>query len=594
MQMGESQYHSRLAVRIAEDGPLSYSGWIDKLSMHPSANRPSDLHPPGTHLLAAAGLFVERLFSYSSYSLYYIAPATHCILLLLMYVHAALSPRALGHNSALMYSLTRTLTRSPTPALVAVALCAVMPALQKQSFPGLLSPAVFEPAAAAAASVAYLRLMAMPIARNVALVILAMVAVALTCETFVSIVCLISISFFREVFSSRVDKCGLQQRLAQVTCVVDVLAVKGRVLCARARQCSPCNPKLTCIVSAIVILGMAWYGLPLALPPQPSLLYLPPIACLVLVLLYGRKAVDFFYTNRVIVKPVISLRAVVLLSLFFLTSAVAAFAGSPRLQPPAFPPTNVIRCHIFSAPKPFPLDFCHREYGASALGFSSFCALLKDILLGRDSRLPLVGSQANRLPPTWAAMWIDFHVVLLLLPAALMNAPELERAPKDASPHHKREVDMANAASSHATCLFNTGASLFFVLTCCSRVFAPTFAVFAIPSVSTVICSIVARLLEHSSTVSWTKRKKHAVVSDIAVNALLALCVFAASMLVKSRCAPGPLHFLTAAQAAASQPLGRTPHLLPAPSFYSNCSCSPYCHLIEHNRPSCSHNAGFC
>ncbi len=166
------------------------------------------------------------------------------------------------------------------------------------------------------------------------------------------------------------------------------------------------------------------------------------------------------------------------------------------------------------------------------MGLSSLSTLVKDVLIGYDSRLPLVGSQVNRLPPTWAAMWIDLHLVLLLLPAALMNAPETEQAPKDASPHQKREFDVAKAANGQATCLYSTGVALFLVLTSCSRVFAPTLAVFAIPLVSAVVCSIVNRLLEHSSSVitSWTKRRKQAIVSDVAVNALLALCVFAVFM----------------------------------------------------------------
>ncbi len=134
-----------------------------------------------------------------------------------------------------MYVMTRKLSRSPAPALVSVFLGAVLPALQKVSFPGLLTPAVFEPVAAAAVCVAYLRLMVTPTAPNAAFVILALLAAALTCETFVAIFCLISISFTREVFSSRVDKCGQQQRLAQATCVVDVLALSGHSHSAFAR-----------------------------------------------------------------------------------------------------------------------------------------------------------------------------------------------------------------------------------------------------------------------------------------------------------------------------------------------------------------------
>jgi hypothetical protein len=98
--MGESQYHARLATRVFEDGPLAYTAWIDWLSMHPSAKRPSDLHPPGTHVLAAAVLFIERLFSNGSSSLFYCAPIMHCFLLLLMYVHNTFSWQALCHNFA--------------------------------------------------------------------------------------------------------------------------------------------------------------------------------------------------------------------------------------------------------------------------------------------------------------------------------------------------------------------------------------------------------------------------------------------------------------------------------------------------------------
>ena len=81
MRSGESQFHSRLVVRLLEDGPFAYSGWIDKLSMHPSANRPGAAQPPGTHILAAAAASLERLFSHGNRSLLYMAPATHVLLM---------------------------------------------------------------------------------------------------------------------------------------------------------------------------------------------------------------------------------------------------------------------------------------------------------------------------------------------------------------------------------------------------------------------------------------------------------------------------------------------------------------------------------
>ena len=84
MHAGESQYHSRLAIRLLEDGPFAYSGWVDGLSMYPSANRPSVLQPPGSIAFAAAAVFVERLFSHSSHILVYIAPAVHAVFMLVM------------------------------------------------------------------------------------------------------------------------------------------------------------------------------------------------------------------------------------------------------------------------------------------------------------------------------------------------------------------------------------------------------------------------------------------------------------------------------------------------------------------------------
>ncbi len=138
----------------------------------------------------------------------------------------------------LRYSITRRLSRSAAPALVAALLCAVLPALQTQSFPATLAPSVFEPLAAAAVSLAYLRLMQSPRAGNVALLTVALVATAITSEMFVFIACVVSLSSARAVFSSRVDKVSREERLEQVTCVIDVFAVTG--MCARLRcTCAP-------------------------------------------------------------------------------------------------------------------------------------------------------------------------------------------------------------------------------------------------------------------------------------------------------------------------------------------------------------------
>ena len=183
--------------------------------------------------------------------------------------------------------------------------------------------------------------------------------------------------------------------------------------------------------------------------------------------------------------------------------------------------------HVLCAP---------RQYGASALGFSSACALIRDVILGHDSRLPLVGSQSNRLPPTWAAMWIDFHLLLLLLPAALVLPPSANstQAPKEATAAQRREYERTDASITQATLLLTTGTACFFALTCCSRSFAPALAVFALPVASVASCSIFSRLLEHSSTNigSVTKRRRHVAVSEVVVNTLLALCVFVAVMSV--------------------------------------------------------------
>ncbi len=179
---------------------------------------------------------------------------------------------------------------------------------------------------------------------------------------------------------------------------------------------------------------------------------------------------------------------------------------------------------------------CRREYGATALGFSSACAVIRDVILGHDGRLPLVGSQPNRLPVTWAAMWIDFHVVLLLLPAALavQSSANSTQVPKEATAAQRRESERTEACISQATLLLTTGTACFFALTCCSRSFAPVLAVFAVPVASLASCSIFSRLLEHSSTNmgSVTKRRRYVAVSEVVVNTLLALCVFVAIMSV--------------------------------------------------------------
>ncbi len=121
------------------------------------------------------------------------------------------------------------MSHSPAPALVSLFLCAILPALHKSSFPGVLSPSVFEPLAAAVVCLGYLRLMACPTPRTVAVLILAAVATAVTTHSFVFLAGVISVSFARAVFSSRVDKVSREKRLAQVTCIMDVMAVTGTV-----------------------------------------------------------------------------------------------------------------------------------------------------------------------------------------------------------------------------------------------------------------------------------------------------------------------------------------------------------------------------
>ena len=85
------------------------------------------------------------------------------------------------------------------------------------------------------------------------------------------------------------------------------------------------------------------------MPSHPQVILLLPLACFLLLLLYGRGAVHFYYSGRVIEKPVMSLRAIAAFSLCFLALAAVALLYSPRLQPPPFPPTNVIRCALPAA-----------------------------------------------------------------------------------------------------------------------------------------------------------------------------------------------------------------------------------------------------
>lgn len=207
------------------------------------------------------------------------------------------------------------------------------------------------------------------------------------------------------------------------------------------------------------------------------------------------------------------------------------------------------------------------------MGFSSLCALVKDIATAYDSRLPLVAAQTSRLPPTWAAMWIDFHFLVLLLPAALAAQPEPHHAPKDATAAEKQYAEAANGAAAQAWNLLRDAAAVFFVLTCCSRAFAPTLAVFAVPVTSVLAHSIFTRLLEHSSAVpNWTKRKRvpavrNVSVSEVAVHVLLAVLCFAACMSV-TRQHQLPIMPLTSAQVCAAQLLGGAAFQCPNPPFY--------------------------
>jgi hypothetical protein len=245
----------------------------------------------------------------------------------------------------LMYFITWRLAHAPTPAVVSVALSALLPVLQKSSFPGLLAPSVFEPFAAAAVSLAYLRLMEQPTARRVALLVVALVATAATCETFIFIMCTVSVVSLQAVLSSRVDKVCKEERSAQVTCVIDVLAVTGcypLCICLAAQYINAVWSK--CALTGVVILALCWIGFPLALPPQSAMLVLVPLLCFVVIFMYGHKAVEFYFTSRVVRKPVISTRAAAVISFSFLISAALAVACSVRVQAPPFPSTNVIRC----------------------------------------------------------------------------------------------------------------------------------------------------------------------------------------------------------------------------------------------------------
>lgn len=120
--------------------------------------------------------------------------------------------------------------------------------------------------------------------------------------------------------------------------------VRRRLRCTRGLL-SSCN-------AGLVLFVLAWFGFPLALPPQFTIIYALPAVCFLLVFLYGSKAVDFYYTGRVVVKPVISARALAALCVCVCTSVALALAWSPRLQPPPFPPTNVIRCELCARHRP--------------------------------------------------------------------------------------------------------------------------------------------------------------------------------------------------------------------------------------------------
>jgi hypothetical protein len=111
---------------------------------------------------------------------------------------------------------------------------------------------------------------------------------------------------------------------------------------ARALQLT-CGATLIHHCAGVVTFVLAWFGLPLALPPQFTIMSLLPLVCFVFIFLYGCKAIDFYYTRHVVVKPVLSTRALVAISLCFCVLVVLALAYSPRLQAPPFSSANIIR-----------------------------------------------------------------------------------------------------------------------------------------------------------------------------------------------------------------------------------------------------------